>query len=278
MAFEKFSVKIIRQVILPQLRKARDFLERNGVTKRRTKYLAEILGFVFLIGFGILLGIIAIFGVSAVFINWFNLGVKTNVINYTEFVTSVVVAWIAEVPILLLTGFFLHWILRESKSPTAELTEIEAEWKMDDARHTKMFAMIVTNSGEIAAQDCQARLMLYDIKPEDVLSLPESSARFTSETFRSPLKLDMQWDTGKKEVTIRSGDAARVEVMRALRTDDGSVHFEVPSETGWATISVALKTDWYHGWFKAVPLNGKAFSKRFVMKRDQYEGWTIAFL
>jgi hypothetical protein len=250
---------------------------KYGLTRRRVKYSVRILGYVIGISVGFVIAIEAILYGFATISNWFSSEVKSSAINYTEFLTAVVASWAAEVPILILTGIFLHWILKESRSPVAEVENTDTDTRTD-ASGTKTLAMVVENSGEVAAHDCQARLVLYDVKPGDIIQTSQSMAKIPPDTFKLPLKLNLMWASGSKEVTIRSGDDAKADILRIVPDNEKKVHFEVPSETGWTQVSCALKPDWYHGWFRVVPLNGKPASSRFVLQYNKEYGWHIEFL
>lgn len=105
----------------------------------------------------------------------------------------------------------------------------------------------------------------------------------TSDNFASgqPLESDLRWglDLHNMEFTVRSEDEGFVPLLRVVPEQKRiPLHFEVPSEDGWKPMSIALRPDYYNGSLRIVPLNGRAKSRRFVVKWSKQTGASVDFL
>lgn len=271
-AVEKRIVKFLREGVVPILSKIVAFLESKGLTRRLVKYLLIITLFIFgFLAMG-MMALLLLFFASTYLPSWFNAQVRANVINYSEVVTL----FIAEIPILIMTGIFLHFILGESRAPTAELSIFSIT--PDSSTGTVTWRTIVGNDGDIAAMSCQARLTLNDIKAKDILKIEGTESKFQPENLVTPLRISLRCGS-EREPTIRSGDDVTVEVLRVVpESQNVPLHFEIPSEDGWQPISLALKPDYYSMSLKVVPLNGKRATKRLQVTYTSDEKWALISL
>jgi hypothetical protein len=144
---------------------------------------------------------------------------------------------------------------------------------------SRIHTIIITNYGETAALDCQARIIFADIEQRDIIDVVGTSVKFTRENFKSVIKSGLRWNTDSKAVTIRSGDDAELEVLKIVPAKNGVIeHFEVPSDEGWRSITVMLEPHRYYGEVRVVPLNGRFRATNFVIRPDDKKRWIFTVL
>ena len=277
--------------LLPSLRRVEDWLYRQDITRRRVKRVLRWVGLGVLL---LLLSTLAVFvlyvlttpGFAAFATNMVNLLIQALVrlvapfkmVDPSELVTIIAATIVVSIGAAI-TGFIRG--PRKAPSLPSPLIVIRDggsyyHKESDSIVHT----LVVSNYGETAALACQARITFTDIEQRDIVDVAGMSVKFTRENFKSTIKSELRWNTGSKEVPIRSGDDAELEVLRIVPAKNGVIeHFEVPSDEGWQSITVILEPHRYYGEVRVVPLNGKFRATSFEIRPDKdKKRWIISVL
>jgi hypothetical protein len=261
----------VRRLFLTYRVELIDWLDQRGITTRRIKhnlrFLGKLAGACALLTAGFALAIYVLVLLSRMF-NWW---VQTQIIDPKEFFTL----WVAEFPIIISTAVILRIILKEPRAAAPEIL-IEDFREHKDGLRATIYSLVVSNEGETAARLCRARIMLSDLEQKDIIDVGGTNARVNPENFMSVIKTDINWGH-RRELTIRSGDDAEIEILRLMHDPDGKPQrFEIPSENGWSPICVALRPSVYYFTVRVVPLNGRPTKAGIETKC--YEGrWIPGF-
>ena len=255
-----------------------NWFDKQDITSRRLKHTIIwilVIGTILSLMFGLLVVLVSpqSWATANFWLGQFLQAVENwvaqfKVINPSEFVTILAAIVAADVPVIIATKL----ILKEPK-PLAPDLRINNASPDKDRFGRRFFKISVLNNGETAALDCQARIIVSDIRKKDVVDIPRTNAMFTTKKFEKYTRTHIAWGTRLEELTIRSGDIAELDAMRFVpKKKQVPEHFEIPSVHGWKPICVALKPSHFYGKFTIVPLNGKRSERRFQTRPDKVEG------
>jgi len=274
----------IRARILSYLKKAEDWLYKQDVTPRRIKHalrpviwgvilLLSAVGSLFVLLLVYLsltsgLGALATELVNQLLQGLVRLVEPFKMINASELVTIIAATFVVSVGAAIVG--LIRGPLRVSNLPSPLIAIRDGDSYYHEESDSRVHALVVSNYGETAAIACQARITFIDIEQRDIIDIAGMSAKFTHENFKSIIKSELRWNTGLKEVTIRSGDNIELEVLRTVEARiDVIEHFEVPSDEGWRSMTVMLAPHRYYGEIRVVPLNGKFCATSFEIRPDK---------
>lgn len=270
-----------QRVLLKLLSRIENWFYEKDITKRRVKHAPKPYVIITVSGLLLCLGVILWFAFSLAIAriivqDFLWLGAQLGLSS--DFATIIVAEVIAFVVGTVITIVMARTFAPEPKVVAPKITSCPQPPRTGKDG-VKSYAVHVSNEeGETAALACQARVILEDIVKRDVLDLPNT--RFTSSSFTQTMKIDLLWDDGKKQRTLRSGDDTEIEVFRLIPASSGvEAHLEVPSCDGsWkSTVCLRLKTTFYPK-VRIVPLNGKHATEEFVLHfNTSLKDWLLEF-
>jgi len=237
-----------------------DWSIRHGITRRRLVVTKNCLWRWFKLGLGVYCVYLIVTYGPTIISNTVRSWIEEQLLNPQQLFTEVIVLLIAELPILL----FVSRVTGESKAPVAKLS-CNAARISKNAEGSDILGVHVTNVGEVAALDCEARLTL-EIKTTDLLT-----SGIPLKPLKPPFKTKLQWADATEHISLRVGDIAELEIIRVSKVGDNE-HFELPSDKGWNPVAFSVRPDYYFGSIKIVPMNGKPTTNRFVLRRMSIEG------